>query len=115
MRTEAQKKLISAISTIKELPEEATHVKESLLEKTKSFLTADTNMWPLHDPTFYLGHVPNSIASDVEVGLFPSPLKHQRFLRDLHGDFHLAGIRLTGRIMGEYLREMARRRKEVGI
>jgi hypothetical protein len=51
----------------------------------------------------------------MEVGLFPSPLKHQRFLRDLHGDFHLAGIRLTGRIMGEYLREMARRRKEVGI
>jgi hypothetical protein len=96
---------------LEELPEEADNEKESLLRKAKSFFSNSEHVWPLHYPTFFLGHVP-ILTKDINPSHFSSNRKYQQFIRDIHADFHIAGIRLAGRIMGELLREMAKRRDE---
>jgi hypothetical protein len=107
MREHAAKRLVEAVENkvdAQEFHEEATLMKQSLLRIAKSYFSNENDVWPLHYSVFYLGHVPD-ITSIITANLFSTLAKRDKFLRDIHGEFHLAGIRLAGRIFGEYKRE----------
>jgi hypothetical protein len=80
-----------------------------LLEAAKYFFCDSETIWPLQYSAFYLGHVP--ILDPLVSGeAFTSTVTRERFMRNIHGDFHLAGIRLASRIWGIIQKDMARRR-----
>ena len=87
---------------------EESHV-VGLLEAAKYFFCNSDIVWPLHYSVFYLGHVPK-LDSLVSTEAFTSTSIREHFLHNIHGDFHLAGIRLASRIWGIVQKDMARRR-----
>ena len=114
MRKEATEQLVSRVQKhIEDLPEEAVDVRNRLLTKAEYYFSNSSLIWPLHYSAFYLGHVP-VLNNDIKLIHFPNNQKYQRFIRNLHSEFHLAGIRLAGRIMGEFLRELAKKREQEG-
>jgi hypothetical protein len=85
-----------------------------LLEAAKSFFCDSDLIWPLHYSAYYLGHVPK-LDSLVSVEAFTSTMTRTHFLHNVHGDFHLAGIRLASRIWGMVQKDMARRRQGIAV
>ena len=81
-----------------------------LLEAAKLFFCNSNTIWPLHYSVFYLGHVPK-IDSLPSREAFTNAADRMRFLHNVHGDFHLAGIRLALHIWGVVQRDMARWRE----
>jgi hypothetical protein len=83
-----------------------------LREAAKYFFYDSDIIWPLHYSVFYLGHVPKLdllIAKEA----FTNTKTHAQFMHNIHGDFHIAGIRLASRIWGMVQRDMARRREGI--
>ena len=78
---------------IEEFKVEESHVM-GLLEAAKSLFCDSSVIWPLHYSIYYLGHVPN-LDPLVSRHAFSSTTTCARFLYNIHGDFHLAGIHLT--------------------
>ena len=62
----------------------------------------------------WLQHVPK-LDSLVSVEAFTSTMTRAHFLHNVHGDFHLAGIRLASRIWGMVQKDMARRRQGIAV
>lgn len=111
-RAEAQRKLKGAVEVrIADLPNATERWREALRLKAKSFFSNNRETWPLGSSTFYLGHVPklNIVALNSEE---ISGRTIRKLERELHAEFHLAGIRLCGRITGQMLRIVGERRKE---
>ena len=78
-----------------------------LLEAAKSFFCDSDTIWPLHYAVFYLGHVPK-INSLLSREAFTNTANCMHFLHNVHGDFHLAGIRLALRNWEVVQKDMAR-------
>jgi hypothetical protein len=109
LRGEATETLVSrVVRQVNENKLEEPHV-AGLLEAAKYFYRDSEIVWPLHYSAFYLGHVPK-LESLVSREAFKSTTTRERFLRNIHGDFHLAGIHLASRIWGIVQKDMARRR-----
>ena len=91
------------------------HLEEShvvgLWEAAKFFFY-DSDIWPLQNSVYYLGHV-HKLDPQVSREAFNSNTIHEHFLHNIHRDFHLAGIRLTSRIWGLVQKDMARRREGI--
>ena len=109
LREEARRLLLNKVEKkIDEYKLEESHVM-GLLEAAKSFFYDSDIVWPLHCSAYYLGHVPK-LDGFVSTEAFTSAATRARFLHNIHGEFHLAGIRLASRIWGMVQRDMARRR-----
>jgi hypothetical protein len=97
---------------------EENKVEESLavglLEAAKSFFCDSDTIWPLHYSVYYLGHV-LKLDSLLSREAFTNTANRMRFLHNVHGDFHLAGIRLASRIWGVVQKDMARQREGIGL
>jgi hypothetical protein len=63
-----------------------------------------------HSNKYYLGHLPK-LDSLISAEAFMNTSSHARFLHNIHGNFHLAGIRLASRIWGTVQKDMAKRRE----
>ena len=79
------------------------------LEAAKCFFCDSEIVWPLHYLAFYSGHIPK-LNLLVSREAFTSTATREHFMHNIHGDFHLAGIRLASRIWGMVQKDMARRR-----
>jgi hypothetical protein len=109
LRGEATEMLVSRVNRqVDDNKLEELHVM-GLLEAAKCFFCDSDILWPLHYSAFYLGHVPKLDSLVLREALTSTAI-HERFLHNIHGDFHLAGIRLASRIWGMVQRDMARRR-----
>jgi hypothetical protein len=81
-----------------------------LLKAAKSFFGDSSDIWQLHYSAYYLGHVPN-IDQLLSRQAFSSNMTHARFLHNIHGDLHIAGICLESCIWGTVQRDMARQQE----
>jgi len=107
LRGEARGLILKRVKKwVEEYKLEESHV-VGLLEAAKSFFCDSDVIWPLHYSVYYLGHVPK-LDSLVSKEAFASTMTRARFLHNVHGDFHLAGIHLTSRIWGVVQKDTAR-------
>ena len=112
LREEARRLLMSRVEKrIDEFKLKESHVM-GLLKTAKLFFCDSDVIWPLHYSVYYLGHVPKLDCLTLTEG-FTSTSTRTRFLHNIHGDFHLAGIHLASRIWGVVQRDMARRREGI--
>jgi hypothetical protein len=82
------------------------------LREAAKFLFYDSDISPLQNSVYYLGHVPK-LDPIVSIEAFNSTTICEHFLHNIHGDFHMAGIYLTSRIWGLVQKDMARRREGI--
>ena len=82
----------------------------ALLKAAKSLFSDNQDIWPLHYSFYYLGHVP-PLNALVPESHFESRISCERFLHNVHTDWHLIAVRLASRIYGQLQKEMARRRE----
>jgi hypothetical protein len=109
LRGEVMEMLVSRVNRqVDENKLQELHV-IGLLVAAKCFFCDSEIVWPLHYSMFYLGHVPK-LDSLVLREAFTSTTIREHFLQNIHGDFHLAGIRLASCIWGMVQKDMARRR-----
>ncbi|KII84505.1 hypothetical protein PLICRDRAFT_117547 [Plicaturopsis crispa FD-325 SS-3] len=80
----------------------------SLLAAAKLLFSDSVDIWPLQYSAYYLGHVP-PLDGHVPPDAFDDRLTRERFLHNVHADWHLAAVRLASRIFGTVQREMAKR------
>ena len=81
-------------------------VKDGLLATAKLLFSDSAVVWPLHRSLFYLGQIPNlNLLISREVGI--GEMEYRRLRSHLSSDWHMASIRLAGRIFGDYQRKMA--------
>jgi hypothetical protein len=107
LREEARGMIVEKVEKrIEEYKLQESHVTR-LRDTAKFFFFDSETIWPLHYSTYYLGHVPKLDAL-VSSDAFMSNVLRARFLHNIHGDFHLAGIRLTSRIWGIVQKDMAK-------
>ncbi|KAJ6521365.1 hypothetical protein DFH09DRAFT_939085, partial [Mycena vulgaris] len=72
------------------------------------------------EDTYYLGHIPKFYHLILRSAALPDKLTHTRLAHHLAANWHTASIRLSGRIWGDWQREMAKktntrgRRNEAG-
>jgi hypothetical protein len=78
--------------------------KDNIIQLAKS-LFSDCRFWPLQHTQYYLGHIPKITDHLSQTNL--GTLACDRLKRNLHCTWHLAGIRLAGRIWGDVQRRMA--------
>ena len=86
-----------------------TH-KSSILKKAEFFYSDNSDLWPLKESQFYLGHVPK--LSDV----LPHTPNHEgtneisraRTIHGIYCEWHNASLRLASRIFGELQRRVTR-------
>jgi hypothetical protein len=112
LRVEATELIIRRVKRqVDEHKLEESHVM-GILEAAKYFFCDSDVVWLLHYSAFYLGHVPK-LELLVSKEAFTNTTTRARFLHNIHGDFHLAGIRLASRIWGVVQKDMARRREGI--
>jgi hypothetical protein len=114
LRGEARRLIVRRVEKqIEEYKLEESHIM-GLLEAAKSFFCDSDMIWPLHYSVYYLGDVPklNSLLSREG---FTNTMTRARFLHNVHGDFHLAGICLALRIWGVVQKDMAKWREGIGL
>jgi len=80
------------------------------LQEAAKFFFYDSDIWPLQNSVYYLGHVPK-LDPWVSREAFNSTTIRESFLHNIHGDFHMVGIHLTSHIWGLVQKEMARWRE----
>lgn len=85
-----------------------------LLEAAKFFFMDSDIVWLLHYLVYYLGHVPK-LNTLIPKEAFSNSKTRERFLHNVHGDLHVAGIRLTSRIWGAVQKDMARRKEGIFV
>jgi hypothetical protein len=108
LREEAKGLIMKKIERrVEEYKLEESHV-TGLRKAAKLFFCDSDDLWPLHYSVYYLGHVPK-LDPLMSRETFKSATTCTRFLHNIHGDFHLAGIRLASCIWGIVQKEMARR------
>jgi hypothetical protein len=81
--------------------------RKRLLATAKSLFCNDPEVWPLKHSFYYLGHIP-PLDPLLPHDIFESRLSRERLLHYFSAEWHLASIRLAGRIFGDYQREMAK-------
>jgi hypothetical protein len=114
LRGEARELIVRRVEKrIEEFKLEESHT-VGLLKTAKLFFYDSDIIWPLHYSVYYLGHVPK-LDSLVAREAFANTVTCMRFLHNIHGDFHLAGIRLASRIWGAVQKDMARLREGIGL
>ena len=114
LREEARGLIVRRVEKrIEEYKLEESHAM-GLLEAAKSFFCDSDMIWPLHYSVYYLGHVPK-LDSLLSREACTNTATRTRFLHNIHGDFHLAGIRLASRIWGVVQKDMARQREGIGL
>ena len=81
----------------------------SLLTTAKLLFYKCSKTWPLLYSFYYLGHIPK-LDIHVNPNIFESRLKHERFIHNIYGDWHMSSIRLTSWIWGKVQKEMVKKR-----
>jgi hypothetical protein len=81
----------------------------SLLKTAKSLFSDCSVTWPLHYLFYYLGHIPK-LDAHVNPNISENRLKHERFIHNISGDWHMSTIRLVSHIWRKVQKEMAKRR-----
>ena len=79
------------------------------LKTAKSLFSDCSVTWPLHYSFYYLGHIPK-LDAHVNPNIFESRLKHERFIHNISGDWHMSAIKLASRIWGKVQKELAKRK-----
>ncbi|KAJ6563702.1 hypothetical protein DFH09DRAFT_1035307 [Mycena vulgaris] len=88
--------------------EEADRV--GLLATVKSLFSDDASVWPLQYSVYYLGHLPKfDHLLPKKVGDDDGKFTHTKLAHHLAYDWHTAAIRLTGRIWGDWQKEMVKK------
>ncbi|KAJ7491047.1 hypothetical protein FB451DRAFT_1023142 [Mycena latifolia] len=82
--------------------------RKGLLQAAKSLFRRDDEIWPLKHTFYYLGHIP-PLEALLPNDAVDGTIKREKILHHLAADWHLAAIRLAGRIFGDYQREMAKK------
>lgn len=77
-----------------------------LLKYAESFYADSENLWTLHISQYFFGHVP-SFNAHCSSQVFPSPLIQERFLKNIHDNWHKHSKWLAGRIWGEHAQSKA--------
>ncbi len=77
-----------------------------LRDAAESFLTDSSITWPLTLTQFYLGHIP-PLEHYVHRASFSSTVVRDRVMRNIHSAWHVAAMRLTGQIYGDFLRRIS--------
>ncbi|KAJ7899507.1 hypothetical protein B0H14DRAFT_2494267 [Mycena olivaceomarginata] len=72
----------------------------------RTLLFSDDIVWPLQYSTYYLGHIPR-FDHLVPTTNDPTPLSHSRLAHYFAADWHVASIRLAGRIWGDWQKTTA--------
>ena len=83
----------------------ASETKESIVNTVKSLFT-DSILWPLHSSLYYLGQIPSVdklLSKDPNI----NDIQRRRITSHLAADWHVASIRLAGRIFGDFQKRMA--------
>jgi hypothetical protein len=114
VREEAKRLILRRVEKrIEECKMDKSHA-TGLTSAAKLFFCDSDLLWPLHYSVYYLGHVPKLDAL-VSMEAFTGTATRARFLHNVHGDFHMAGIHLTSRIWGIVQKDMARRRDGIAF
>ncbi|KAJ7719161.1 hypothetical protein B0H14DRAFT_2412307, partial [Mycena olivaceomarginata] len=72
----------------------------------KGIEEADRSIWPLHYSVYFLGHL-LKFEQWIPSTKDPDKIADKRLAHHFAADWHLASIRLAGRIWGNWQREMA--------
>lgn len=83
--------------------------REQITGAAKLLFSNDESIWPLHYTFYYLGHMPK-IAHLIPTTLSGGSTAARKLRHHLTTDWHMASIRLAGRIFGDLQREMAKRK-----
>ncbi|KAJ7797735.1 hypothetical protein B0H14DRAFT_2389432 [Mycena olivaceomarginata] len=78
-----------------------------LLTAVKSLFVDDESIWPLHYSVYFLGHLPKFEHWIPSIKDPDDNIADKRLAHHFAADWHLASIRLAGRIWGNWQREMA--------
>ncbi|KAK7027262.1 hypothetical protein VNI00_015351 [Paramarasmius palmivorus] len=98
-RTHAKDSLVSTTtSLVQRQPYHLTKDEQAAIVTASSQLFADTDIWPLKRTRYYLGSMPN--ISNIVHSLSTNQRAHTAIVQS----WHVAAIRLAGRIWGEYRR-----------
>ncbi|KAJ8457380.1 hypothetical protein ONZ51_g11564 [Trametes cubensis] len=100
LRETARTSLLRDVSEqVVQLAETTHHQTDTILAFTAALFSDDGTVWPQHTTHFYLGTTP-----PLPFDLFPPTVPTQRVLTRVVHLWHIAAIRLTSRIWGEYSR-----------
>jgi hypothetical protein len=85
-------------------------VQDGLLKAARSLLD-DSSIWPLHYTMYYLGQLPDlhHIIACPTINI--TEIKKRKLKAHIVSNWHTSGIRLAGRIFGDYQRRVANMRK----
>ncbi|KAK7032095.1 Nucleosomal histone H3-Lys79 methylase [Paramarasmius palmivorus] len=98
-RAHAKDSLVSTTtSLVQRQPYHLTKDEQAVIVTASSQLFADTDIWPLRRTHYYLGSMPN--ISNIVHSLSTNQRAHTAIVQS----WHVAAIRLAGRIWGEYRR-----------
>ena len=82
--------------------------KNKLLTKAEYFYSDDSELWPLKESQFYLGHVPKLVEWLSKNCTGASSLMRERLTHGIYCEWHNASVRLASRIFGELQRRATR-------
>jgi hypothetical protein len=93
--------------TVSKLTEKGIEEADAVdLLNTVKLLFSDDNIWPLQYSTYYLGHIPR-FDHLVPTTNDPTPLSQSRLAHHFAAGWHVASIRLAGRIWGDWQKTTA--------
>jgi hypothetical protein len=105
-RNETAKEILRVTEKALESGKKELHEYPGLRNAAESFLTDCSITWPLTLTQFYLGHIP-PLERYIHRASCSSTVMHDRLLRNIHSAWHVAAVRLTGRIYGDFLQRIS--------
>ncbi|KAJ7364278.1 hypothetical protein DFH08DRAFT_949882 [Mycena albidolilacea] len=80
--------------------------RNNLLATVKSLFTNNASVWPLQYSAYFLGHIPKFDHKILSVKDPDNNMADKHLAHHLAADWHLASIRLAGRIWGDWQQAM---------
>lgn len=105
-RKEAEREVVEKTKLKAETIEIDKQTKCTLVTTAKSLFIDDPMIWPLHSSFYYLGQIP-TISKMVQNASSLTEIQKRRTIANISADWHIASIRLAGRIFGDFQRRMA--------
>ncbi|KII90283.1 hypothetical protein PLICRDRAFT_159732 [Plicaturopsis crispa FD-325 SS-3] len=82
--------------------------RKGLLTAAKYMFSDSSEIWPLQNSVYYLGHLPK-LERYMPVTENLGKMARERLLHKIAAYWHLTAVRLAARIYGDFAKEMARR------
>ena len=106
-REEAEASIVEWTKEKLEILEVEEVIANNLLKSAKSLFADDPVIWPLQETFFYLGQLPKIDPLINMGGVDRGEIYRRRLKSHIANGWHLACIRLAGRIFGDFQRRMA--------